>query len=69
MKIKTLGPASSELLALREGLTTAWERGIRFLELETDAQALTYMLQNHLYYMDHHLANITNDVTQLLNRD
>ncbi|XP_021747148.1 uncharacterized protein LOC110712998 [Chenopodium quinoa] len=69
MSIKTLGAASAELLAIREGLNTAWERGIRFLELETDAQALTYMIQNPHFYMDHQLFNIINDVSQLLKRE
>uniref|UniRef100_A0A803MSZ0 RNase H type-1 domain-containing protein n=1 Tax=Chenopodium quinoa TaxID=63459 RepID=A0A803MSZ0_CHEQI len=69
MQIKTLEPASAELLAIMEGLNTAWERGTGFLELETDAQALTYMIQNPLYYNHHLLSNIIRDVSELLQKD
>uniref|UniRef100_A0A803MR11 RNase H type-1 domain-containing protein n=1 Tax=Chenopodium quinoa TaxID=63459 RepID=A0A803MR11_CHEQI len=37
-----------ELLAIKEGLAACWARGIRYLELKTDAQALKYMLENPL---------------------
>lgn len=43
---KALGPASAELTAIKEGLLIAWERKISHLELETDAAALKYMLEN-----------------------
>ncbi|XP_021765748.1 uncharacterized protein LOC110730268 isoform X1 [Chenopodium quinoa] len=69
VKISALGPASAELFAIKEGLSTSWARGIRFLELETDAQALKYMLENPLYYIDHELSNFINDIVKLLQRE
>ncbi|XP_021728702.1 uncharacterized protein LOC110695776 [Chenopodium quinoa] len=69
MRIKALRPASTELLAIKEGLITCYARGIRFLELETDVQAVKYMLENPIYYIDHELCNIINDVVSLLNKD
>uniref|UniRef100_A0A803LFE4 RNase H type-1 domain-containing protein n=1 Tax=Chenopodium quinoa TaxID=63459 RepID=A0A803LFE4_CHEQI len=62
MKIIALEAASTELIAIREGLTAAWDKGIRYLELETDAEAIRYMIENPHDYFDHQLAVLVNDL-------
>ena len=68
-RFKSLGPASAELTAVKEGLLIAWERKITHLELEIDAAALKYMLENPKGYQDHHLAPIIKDIVSLLKRN
>uniref|UniRef100_A0A803MG71 RNase H type-1 domain-containing protein n=1 Tax=Chenopodium quinoa TaxID=63459 RepID=A0A803MG71_CHEQI len=55
--------------AIREGLLTAWNKKVRFLELETDAQALSKMLKYPKSFEDHDLGNLIRDVASLLERD
>ncbi|XP_021715729.1 uncharacterized protein LOC110683645 [Chenopodium quinoa] len=69
MKFNALTTASAELLAIREGLLTAWDKKIKFLELETDVDALTKMLKGPKLYEDSDLGNVIRDVDSLLQRD
>uniref|UniRef100_A0A803N9H4 RNase H type-1 domain-containing protein n=1 Tax=Chenopodium quinoa TaxID=63459 RepID=A0A803N9H4_CHEQI len=69
MRLNTVGPVSAVLLAIREGLSTAWERQIRFVQLEIDAKALKYMLENPTRYMDDKLAAIIGDISKLLAKE
>lgn len=66
---KSIGPAFAELTAIKEGLLIAWERKITHLDLEIDAAALKYMLDNPKGYQDHQLAPILTDVVSLLKRN
>ncbi|XP_021722443.1 uncharacterized protein LOC110689927 isoform X1 [Chenopodium quinoa] len=63
------GFASAELLTIREGLLTSWDREIKFLELETVVEALGKMLNNPNSFRDHGLGNIIRDVAELLQRN
>lgn len=69
MKFKTIGPASAELLAIKEGLLIAWGRKITNLELEIDAEILKKMLEKPEDYHDHQLGAILVDVSALLKRE
>lgn len=69
LKFKTIGPASAELLAIKEGMLIAWGRKITNLELETNAQTLKKMLGEPQDYHDHQLSAIIVDVVALLKRD
>uniref|UniRef100_A0A803N9G1 RNase H type-1 domain-containing protein n=1 Tax=Chenopodium quinoa TaxID=63459 RepID=A0A803N9G1_CHEQI len=69
MKFNALTTASTVLLAIREGLLTAWSKNIKFLELETDADALIKMLKDPKLFEDSDLGNVMKDVASLLQRD
>uniref|UniRef100_A0A803LXA5 RNase H type-1 domain-containing protein n=1 Tax=Chenopodium quinoa TaxID=63459 RepID=A0A803LXA5_CHEQI len=68
-KFNAVSAASAELLAIREGLLLAWEKQIKFLELETDAEGLSKMLKEPKSSEDGDLGNIIRDVAALLERD
>lgn len=65
----SVGPASAEHTAIKEGLLIAWERKITHLELKIDAQALKYMFENPRGYKDHQRAPIITDIVSLLKRN
>uniref|UniRef100_A0A803M6Z1 RNase H type-1 domain-containing protein n=1 Tax=Chenopodium quinoa TaxID=63459 RepID=A0A803M6Z1_CHEQI len=68
MRFNALSADAAELMAIREGLLTAWGKGIKFLELETDADALTRMLKDPKSFEDGDLGNLIRDVASLLER-
>uniref|UniRef100_A0A803LHF6 RNase H type-1 domain-containing protein n=1 Tax=Chenopodium quinoa TaxID=63459 RepID=A0A803LHF6_CHEQI len=68
-KFNALSAATAELLAIRDGLLLAWDKRIRFLELETDADSLSKMLKDPKSFEDGDLGNIIRDVASLLQRD
>uniref|UniRef100_A0A803N8C2 RNase H type-1 domain-containing protein n=1 Tax=Chenopodium quinoa TaxID=63459 RepID=A0A803N8C2_CHEQI len=68
INFNAMSAASSELLAIREGLLTARKRRIQFLDLETDADALTKMLKNPYSFKDHDQGNIIKNVASILDR-
>ncbi|XP_021728049.1 uncharacterized protein LOC110695134 [Chenopodium quinoa] len=68
-KYNALSPAATELLAIKDGLLSAWAREIKFLELETDAAELKRMLEDPDSFKDHELGNIIRDVASILSRN
>uniref|UniRef100_A0A803LHK0 CCHC-type domain-containing protein n=1 Tax=Chenopodium quinoa TaxID=63459 RepID=A0A803LHK0_CHEQI len=68
-RFNALTAASAELMAIRDGLLLAWDKKIKDLELETDADSLSKMLKDPKSFEDSDLGNIIRDVAALLGRN
>lgn len=65
-KYKASTPLAAKLFAIREGLSMAKDFHISFLELETYARSLKFMLDYGKTFPHHELSAIINDIASML---